>query len=102
MYVILWEYQVKAECVAEFEEAYGEAGAWIELFQQSRGYLGTELLRASNHHYLTIDRWESKKDYGLFLSTWERDYEALDAQCEGLIEQETLLGKWETVSADSR
>ena len=102
MYVILWEYRAKADCVAEFEKIYGATGAWIELFQHGRGYLGTELLRSPTDHYLTIDRWESKQAYELFLSDWQRDYEALDARCERLIEQETLLGKWETVSPESR
>lgn len=102
MYVILWKYQVKVDYVAEFEKTYGESGAWMELFLHDHGYLGTELLRSPANHYLTIDRWESKKAYELFLSDWKRDYEALDAHCEGLIEQETLVGKWETVSPESR
>jgi hypothetical protein len=43
MYVIIWEYQVRAEFVVKFEEIYSAKGAWAKLFQKSRGYLGTEL-----------------------------------------------------------
>jgi len=73
MYVIIWEYQVKEDCVAEFEKIYGEKGAWAELFKMDSGYLGTELLRGSSHHYLTIDKWNSKKDYESFLSNWKKN-----------------------------
>ena len=104
MYIVIWEYQVKTDCVAEFEKIYGENGAWAELFTKGSGYLGTELFQDSSHlhHYITIDRWSSVTDYESFLSNWKKDYETLDAQCEDLIEQETLLGKWESLFRETR
>ena len=98
MYVIIWEYQVRAESVEGFEEIYSATGAWARLFQKSKGYLGTELLanESQPHRYITIDRWRSSSDYESFLAESKSEYERLDAQCEGLTEQETLLGKWET------
>jgi heme-degrading monooxygenase HmoA len=104
MYVIIWEYRVRPERVDEFEKIYGGNGTWAELFQNGSGYLGTELLRDSNdrYHYLTIDRWHSLADYESFLSDLKKEYENLDAQCEGLTEQETSLGKWEIISSKRR
>jgi heme-degrading monooxygenase HmoA len=104
MYVIIWEYQVKADRSAEFETIYGENGAWVELFKNGSGYLGTELLHDSRQlsHYLTIDRWASAVDYEKFLSQRRKEYDELEAQCEGLTEQETLLGKWETILHETR
>jgi heme-degrading monooxygenase HmoA len=98
MYIIIWEYHVKADGVAEFESTYSTNGAWMNLFQKSPGFLKTELLRDETqaHRYLTIDRWASSQDYKLFLLQWKTEYAALDAQCEGLTEQEVLLGKWES------
>jgi heme-degrading monooxygenase HmoA len=98
MYVIIWEYQVRAEFVVKFEEIYSAKGAWAKLFQKSRGYLGTELLadEGQPHRYITIDRWASSKEYESFLSEWKNEYADLDAKCEGLTERETPLGKWET------
>ena len=98
MYVIIWEYQVRAETVAAFEEIYSATGVWKQLFQKSEGFLGTELLSDEGHpgRYITIDRWASSQEYETFLSEWRNAYADLDAQCEGLTEQETLLGKWET------
>ena len=102
MYVVLWEYRVKADCVAEFEQIYSASGAWAELFKKGEGYLDTQLLRdeASPQHYMTIDRWTSSERYDSFRSQWENEYASLDAQCEGLTEQETLLGKWESILSE--
>ena len=99
MYVMIWEYQVHAERVAEFEEIYSATGAWTRLFQKSEGYLGTELLvdEGHSHRYITIDRWRSSSEYESFLAEWKNEYEYLDARCDGLAERETLLGKWETI-----
>lgn len=96
MYLILWEYYVKAEKLPDFEEIYSPTGTWVELFQKGEGYLGTELLHdeTSPRRYLTIDRWESKAAYETFLSVQEQAYKEMDARCEGLTEHESLLGKW--------
>jgi heme-degrading monooxygenase HmoA len=95
---------VRHERVDEFERIYGESGSWVELFQNGDGYLGTELLRNSSHlpHYITIDRWASATHYEAFLSQWKKEYEMLDTQCEGLTEQEKLVGNGETISSKRR
>jgi quinol monooxygenase YgiN len=104
MYVIIWEYQVKKDCAATFQEIYAENGQWAQLFRKSEGYVGTQLLQDSSklHRYMTIDQWASRGAYETFLSNWKEGYDRLDAQCEGLTEQEILLGKWESVSHESR
>lgn len=104
MYVIIWKYQVKTDRTADFEQIYHSNGAWVELFRKEEGYLGTELLHDSNqlYRYITIDRWTSSHDYESFRSRWKSEYARLDAQCEGLTEQETLLGKWESVTYETR
>jgi heme-degrading monooxygenase HmoA len=104
MYVTIWEYQVKPDRVAEFEDIYTAGGMWAQLFQKNPGYLGTELLRDSHYpqRFITIDRWDSSKHYESFLSQWGKEYEALDAQCEGLTEKESLLGKWESLLPETR
>jgi heme-degrading monooxygenase HmoA len=71
MYVVLWEYQVKAEKQSEFETTYSANGAWVDLFKTGTGYLGTELLHNENEplRYLTIDRWDSTESYEAFQSS---------------------------------
>lgn len=99
MYVIIWEYQVKAKHVTEFEEIYGAEGNWAQLFQKHPGYLGTELLHDSTHpqRYLTVDRWASAEAYNSFQTEWQDEYRKLDARCEGLTDSETFLGTLLTV-----
>ena len=94
MHVVIWEYQVRADHVAEFERVYASEGAWAELFRKSEGYLGTELLRDSNDplRYVTIDRWTSSEAYDLFFATHKQDYDALDSYCQDLTERESFLG----------
>ena len=99
MYIIIWEYFLKPEHLAEFEEIYSQNGAWAKLFQKSKGFLKTELLRDAEHlhRYITIDQWRSSQDYEQFLSQWKNEYLTLDARCEKLTEKEALLAKGESV-----
>lgn len=104
MDVIIWEDQVKANCIAEFEKIYSPTGAWAEPFKKGNSFIGTELLRDETHfqRYITIDQWNSAADDQSFLTQWKEEYQALEAQCEGLTEQETLLGKWATIDSETR
>jgi len=103
MYIIIWEYQVKLEHVRKFEEIYSASGAWAELFKKAEGFVSTELLHHTGYAdlYLTIDRWLSSDDYKVFLSRWQTEYARLDAECEGLTVNETLLGKWELILTET-
>ena len=104
MYLILWEYQDSLERAAEFEQIYGGAGAWTELFRKAEDYLGTDLLHhvSESSRYMTIDRWVSTGAYETFLAKWRQEYDGLDARCEGLTEREILLGKLEAIPGETR
>ena len=104
MYVIIWEYQVRAGNSNEFEEIYKSIGVWAKLFQKASGYISTELLRAEARpdKYITIDRWASAESYQAFHVQFKKEYELLDAQCERLTEHEILLGMWESTSNETR
>ena len=92
MYIILWEYTIRAGQEAEFEKIYGISGDWVQLFQKAEGYLGTELLCDSPQHYITIDHWISSKAYDDFHRKYHAAYKALDARCQPLTEHEKLIG----------
>jgi heme-degrading monooxygenase HmoA len=99
MHVILWRFQVKNGCEAEFERAYGPDGDWARLFQRGEGYLGSELLRDTSQAgtYVTIDRWVSPEAYAAFGDRWRDEYHMLDQRFGALTERETLLGMFSTV-----
>jgi heme-degrading monooxygenase HmoA len=95
-YATLWSFTVRPERQAEFEAHYGPGGAWVRLFRQAPGYLGSELLRdlADPQRYLTIDRWESRAAFLAFRRQFAPDYERLDREFEGLTTQESPLGEY--------
>ncbi|MEW6406014.1 MAG: antibiotic biosynthesis monooxygenase family protein, partial [Chloroflexota bacterium] len=94
MYVIIWEFQVKAGRQKDFEKLYATNGIWAKLFRRGPGYLSTELVRDPKRpqRYVTIDRWISSEAYEMFIQKWKEDYEALDSYCRNLTEHEALLG----------
>lgn len=100
--VLVWEYQVPAAHVAEFERRYGPDGEWAQLFRRGAGYLGTTLLRDPDApgRYVTLDRWRSAHDWLAFKSAHAVEYAALDAVCDALTTSERSLGAHRDTAAD--
>src|SRR3982750_206959 len=100
VHLIVWKFRPEAGKEAEFEAAYGPRGTWAALFARgSAGYLGTELARAEDGSYLTVDRWASRAAYEAFRARSEEEYAALDRACEALTASETPLGTFDTIDA---
>lgn len=102
MYILVWEFQVRADAAAAFEALYGPAGAWVALFRRADGYIGTELLRSTldPRRYLSVDRWSSRAAYESFRERWRGEYEALDGVGEGLTESERFVGEFARLPSD--
>lgn len=95
MHIAIWEYDVRNGAEREFEALYGADGAWVRLFAQYAGYLGTELLRdAGSGRYLTIDRWHSAEAYAAFLGAARESYASLDAAGDALTVAERCIGRY--------
>jgi heme-degrading monooxygenase HmoA len=94
---IVWEFVVPPAKMAAFEAAYGAAGAWTHLFRQAAGFIEIKLLRCEDQtgRYLTIDRSTSVKAFEDFKRLFAADYQALDAQLEGLASAKVRLGAFE-------
>jgi heme-degrading monooxygenase HmoA len=75
-----------------------------KLFRKVPGYINTELLRdeTNPNRYVTVDCWETAESYEAFRAQFNKEYETLDAQCERLTKQESLLGKWESIVDETR
>ena len=95
MHIVLWRYRARPGCEAEFEAAYGDGGVWSLFFRTDAAYLGTELLRATDGTYLTMDRWVSSDAYQEFRRVQAERYAEIDAQCSALTAEETPLGSVE-------
>ena len=98
MFAIIWRYEVKEEARGAFEVAYGPTGAWAQLFARSAGFRGTELLRADDGSYLTLDVWRGQEDFDSFMAEHESDYQALDRGTEGWTRSEHRIGSYEVLS----
>jgi heme-degrading monooxygenase HmoA len=96
MFVIVWQFDIAEEKIAQFEAAYGSDGAWAQLFLRSPEYQGTELLRDAYvpGRYLTIDRWTSEEAFRGFRKDHDADYESLDRTCDALTRHETRIGAY--------
>ena len=95
-FAYIWEFDVKKNCRGRFEKVYGSGGKWIRLFEQSSGYIGTELHKdiTTAGRYLTIDHWISEAAYKQFRKRYKHEFEELDNLCESLTKEETFLGSF--------
>lgn len=97
MIAIVWRYEVLEASRAEFEATYGPTGEWAQLFARSEGFRGTELLRAEDGSYLTLDAWRSKADFDAFMADHREAYETLDRGTESWTSCEHRLGAYEVM-----
>lgn len=94
MVQVIWEFVVRKETLAEFEQAYGPTGSWVRLFERYAGYRGTELVRdhSNPRRYVTIDSWDTLEHRGEMLKNGQAEYTRLDRELGVLIESEIELG----------
>lgn len=97
MFVVIWEYEVRAEHADAFAALYGTDGAWVALFREHDGFVGTELLRdaANPDRFASIDRWISEAAYDAFLAAAKPRYAEIDAQGDALTASERLVGRFD-------
>ena len=93
-YIVVWEYQVKAECQAEFMAAYGPDGEWARLFRRSSEFVGVELLGSVGNatRFFTLDHWGSQAAREEFLASNATAYDVLDRRFTGLTVWERRIG----------
>ena len=93
-YIVVWEFQVKAECEAEFVAAYGPDGEWARLFQRSQDFLGVELLGSVGNagRFFTLDHWSSSAAMDAFLAANATTYDVLDRRFSNLTVWERRIG----------
>ena len=99
MFVVVWEFQVKTEHMAEFERHYSGNGTWAKLFREDPAYKETILQQDKKiaRRYLTTDLWDNEAAYHAFQERNRERYRELDAAFEAFTEKETLIGHFEVV-----
>ena len=97
MIAIIWRFEIREEHRAAFESTYGPKGEWARLFARSGGFRGTELMRAHDGSYLTMDVWRAKADFDAFIADHRADYDALDRKTEPWTRAEHRLGEFQVM-----
>ena len=98
MFVIVWEFRVKHDRLAEFKDAYKADGEWARLFRKASGFVETELWRDRDDRarFITVDKWNSRDDFDAFRVKYDADYLAIDARTEHFTDAEERIGEFET------
>lgn len=97
MIEIVWQFEVDADHVSQFEEHYGPKGTWDELFSLDKHFEGVRLLKdvENEGRYLTIDSWTSLKAFRAFKAKYESEYSVLDDALSMLTLTEKYVGIFE-------
>ena len=99
MFVALWEFEVKPGCEERFEMVYGPDGDWAKLFRSDSHYHQTRLVQDTFRRgvYMTMDFWDSREAYEVFLEEHSTEYAELEAVGEALTVKERRVGWFEMV-----
>ncbi len=97
MFVVLWEFDVKSECVDVFTLAYAANGEWAQLFAKDGKFRETRLLQniSKTLRFVTMDIWESRADYEHFLNEQADAYRDLDFKCAAWTTAERHLSSFD-------
>ena len=97
MFVVLWEFDVKSECVDRFTLAYAANGEWARVFARDGKFRETRLLQNISEplRFVTMDIWESRADYEHFLNEQPGAYYDLDAKCAAWTTAERHLNSFD-------
>ena len=95
----IWEYDVRTDFIAQFQNAYGAHGDWAKLFNKCPGYIATALMRDLDcpHRFVTIDYWQSHSAFSTMKQIIGPAYDALDKQCTSFISAEKHIGVFECI-----
>jgi heme-degrading monooxygenase HmoA len=93
-HIRIWKFRPPAGREDEFARAYAGDGRWARLFETAEGFLATELLPPADpgEPWLTIDRWRSRDAFEAFQRESGAEYQALDAELEGVAGEEEFVG----------
>ena len=98
-YICIWEYEVKPEFKESFINYYKSSGDWAKLFERAEGFIRTELFSEQTgvNDFITIDYWESEKNYDEFMNKYYDEYNELDNRCSNFTVSEIMIGSFDSV-----
>lgn len=99
--VRVWAFHPRSDRLDEFRQRYGPDGAWAALFRRAEGFLETTLVAAADGaSFLTLDRWRDAESFDAFLQANRAEYDALDRDCDALLEEEREVATLRAARSD--
>ena len=94
VFVVVWEFDIRAGAEEAFLQAYGVDGEWARLFRRGTGFVRVELARsiAKSNRFFTFDYWVSREAFEAFGVEFATEYKTLDKKLTGLTEWERRIG----------
>jgi hypothetical protein len=104
MIAIMWQFEIKQGCKAEFEQLYGVEGEWTAMNRHSRSYLGTSFLHDQNRasRYILIEYWSEMLVYEQYRTYQADAIASLEERSRALVESVEPLGIFSALDVPDR
>lgn len=104
MIAIMWQFEVKTGCEAEFEQLYGAKGEWTAMNRHTRSYLGSSFLRDQNRssRYIVIEYWSEMVVYEQHRSFRADAIDSLEQRSAGLVDSIEPMGIFTALDVPDR
>jgi hypothetical protein len=104
MLAIMWQFDVKDGCAADFEEFFGASGEWTAVNRNSRSYLGSSFLRDQNRasRYIVIEYWSEMLVYEQHRGYRSDTIAILEERRTALVESVEPLGVFAVLDVPER
>jgi quinol monooxygenase YgiN len=99
-----WQFEVKKDREARFEQLIGADGPWQALARRSRSFLGSSFLRdfAQPTRYLLIEYWSEMLVYEKHQANFSDEIRRITAERDALVETMTPTGIFAALNVPDR
>jgi hypothetical protein len=104
MIAIMWQFDVRHGCEANFEQLYGADGEWAALNRHARSYLGSSFLRDQNRtsRYILIEYWSEMLVYEQHRVFRSEAIAAFEERSRALLDSVEPLGIFSALNVPDR
>ena len=104
MIAFVWQFDVREDSRAAFEDIYGANGEWTALARRSRSYLGSAFLRdqVMPTRYLLTEYWSEMLVYERHLQDFSDEIASLNARRDSMVASVQPLGVFTALDVPDR
>jgi quinol monooxygenase YgiN len=104
MIAVVFQFEVKPGCQAEFEQLHGADGEWTTLSRQSRSFVGSSFLRqyGDASRYLLVEYWSEMVVYERHRKDFANEVDRLEQARAGMVASTTPIGIYHALDVPDR